>query len=232
MVALLFIAASASCVRAAQRRRHLAAQKTERPPRRRKDIMGAENIKIADVESESIVDGPGFRFAVYTQGCPHACPGCHNPQTHDFGAFKQEVDAQQLLAMLEASPLNTGVTLSGGEPLCQAAQLLPFARAVKEKGVSLWIYSGYTFEQLMGAKPIPQEAAEHIDLDAARALLEHCDVLVDGRFVETLKSYDAKWRGSTNQRVIDLPASLAAGEAVLVEGTQGVPQRRFNRDRF
>lgn len=194
--------------------------------------MGAESIKIADVESESIVDGPGFRFAVYTQGCPHGCPGCHNPQTHDFGAFKQEVDARQLLAMLEASPLNTGVTLSGGEPLCQAEQLLPFARAVKERGVSLWVYSGYTFEQLMGAKPIPQEAAEHIDLDAARALLEHCDVLVDGRFVETLKSYDAKWRGSTNQRVIDLPASLAAGEAVLVEGTQGVPQRRFNRDRF
>ncbi len=192
----------------------------------------AAPIKIADVESESIVDGPGFRFAVYTQGCPHACPGCHNPQTHDFAAFKREVSAQELMDMLVASPLNTGVTLSGGEPLCQAAQLLPFARAVKAKGVSLWIYSGYTFEQLMGAKPIPQEAAECIDLEDARALLSQCDVLVDGRFVDALKSYDAKWRGSTNQRVIDLPASLASGEAVLVEGTQGVPQRRFNRDRF
>ena len=190
------------------------------------------SIKIADMESESIVDGPGFRFAVYTQGCPHACPGCHNPQTHDFTAFKQEVSAQELMDMLQASPLNTGVTLSGGEPMCQAAHLLPFARAVKAEGVSLWIYSGYTFEQLMGTKPIPQEAAACIDLDEARALLSQCDVLVDGRFVDALKSYDAKWRGSTNQRVIDLPASLKAGQAVLVEGTQGAPQWRFNRDRF
>lgn len=190
------------------------------------------SIKIADVESESIVDGPGFRFAVYTQGCPHACPGCHNPQTHDFGAFKRELEPEQLMEMLKASPLNTGVTLTGGEPLCQAAELLSFARMVKETNMSLWVYSGYTFEQLMGQKELPNAVAEHVDLNAARELLALCDVLVDGRFVDVLKSYDARWRGSTNQRVVDLPKSLEMGKVILLEGTAGVPQRRFNRDRF
>ncbi len=190
------------------------------------------SIKIADVESESIVDGPGFRFAVYTQGCPHACPGCHNPQTHDFGVFKRELEPEQLMEMLKASPLNTGVTLTGGEPLCQAAELVSFARMVKETNMSLWVYSGYTFEQLMGQKELPDAVAECVDLNAARELLALCDVLVDGRFVDALKSYDAKWRGSTNQRVVDLPKSLEMGKVILLEGTAGVPQRRFNRDRF
>lgn len=160
-------------------------------------------LRIAGIESESIVDGPGFRFAVYTQGCPHACPGCHNPQTHPFEGGRV-VEPQELMEALHNSPLNKGVTLSGGEPFCQAEELLPFARMVKAEGEGLWAYSGYTFEQLTGPDA-PKGSAE---------LLALCDVLVDGPYVEELKSYDAHWRGSTNQRVIDVPASLAAGKVV------------------
>lgn len=162
------------------------------------------SIRIAGIESESIVDGPGFRFAVYTQGCPHACPGCHNPQTHPFEGGRM-VEAEELMESLQASPLNKGVTLSGGEPFCQAEELLPFARLVKAAGMSLWAYSGYTFEQL-----VSEDAPR-----GSRELMALCDVLVDGPYVEALSSYSAHWRGSTNQRLIDLPASLAAGCAVL-----------------
>lgn len=161
-------------------------------------------LRIAGIESESIVDGPGFRFSVYTQGCPHACPGCHNPQTHPFEGGRM-VEPQELMEALHSSPLNKGVTLSGGEPFCQAEELLPFARMVREEGEGLWAYSGYTFEQLTGPDA-PAGAAE---------LLALCDVLVDGPYVEALSSYDAHWRGSTNQRVIDVAASLAAGRVVL-----------------
>ncbi len=163
--------------------------------------MTAPILKIAEVESESIVDGPGFRFAVYTQGCAHACPGCHNPQTHPFEGG-QEVSTEQLLEWLHSSPLNKGVTLSGGDPFAQAEALLPFARAVKEEGRSLWAYSGWTFEALAG-------------VPFAAELLELCDVLVDGPYVEALSSYDARWRGSTNQRVIDLNATRETGTLTL-----------------
>ena len=163
-------------------------------------------IRIADVESESIVDGPGFRFAVYTQGCPHACPGCHNPQTHPFEGGR-EVEPADLLRLAQESPLNKGVTLSGGEPFCQAEALVPFARLAREAGYSVWAYSGYTYDALTG-DAAPAGAAE---------LLALCDVLVDGPYVKALGSYEAKWRGSTNQRVIDLARTRAAGKVVLYE---------------
>ncbi len=163
-------------------------------------------IRIAGVESESIVDGPGFRFAVYTQGCPHACPGCHNPQTHSFegGTLAQP---QKLLELAQASPLNKGVTLSGGEPFCQAVELVEFAQLARDAGYGIWAYSGYTYEQLTG---------EHAPHGSAQ-LLELVDVLVDGPFVQTLSSYDASWKGSTNQHVIDVKKSAAAGKPVLWE---------------
>lgn len=173
-------------------------------------------VNVADVESESIVDGPGFRFAVYVQGCPHGCPGCHNPQTHAFEA-KHDMDADKLLQLLQASPLNSGVTLTGGEPFCQAAALLPFAQAVRAEGKGVWAYSGYTFEQLCGRQAVEGAAAAHLDPAAARELLNLCDVLVDGPFKENEQSYDLHWKGSRNQRVIDVPASLEAETVVLHE---------------
>ena len=161
-------------------------------------------IQIADVESESIVDGPGFRFAVYTQGCPHACPGCHNPQTHPFEGGKP-MEPETLLELAKRSPMQRGITLSGGEPMCQAEALVPFAALAREAGYNVWVYSGYTYEVLTGENA-PAGAAE---------LLALCDVLVDGPFVQAQASYDAKWRGSTNQRVIDLNATRTSGELSL-----------------
>ena len=161
-------------------------------------------IRIAGIESESIVDGPGFRFAVYTQGCPHGCPGCHNPQTHPFEGGKLAEPAK-LLELAQSSPLNNGITLSGGEPFCQAHELAEFARLARDAGYGIWAYSGYTYEQLTGDNA-PQGASELLDL---------VDVLVDGRFVQELSSYDASWKGSTNQRVIDVKRSAAAGKPIL-----------------
>ena len=154
---------------------------------------------------ESIVDGPGLRFTVFTQGCPHRCPGCHNPGTHD-PAGGREVSVAELAAELSGNPLTDGLTLSGGEPFCQAAECAALARIARERGLNVWAYTGYTYERLLAGE-VPD----------ALALLEQVDVLVDGPFVEAEKSYAALFRGSANQRLIDVPKSLAAGAVVLWE---------------
>lgn len=146
------------------------------------------------LQHDSIVDGPGIRMVLWTQGCEHHCPGCHNPQTHARdGGFL--CDVAECIAQIRQAPLQTGLTLSGGEPFNQAEALIPIVQAAKEKNWNVWAYSGFTFEQIMAD---PQK----------RALLEQLDVLVDGRFVEALKDYRLKWKGSKNQRIIDVPASL------------------------
>lgn len=160
-------------------------------------------MRIANTVSDSIVDGPGLRFTVFTQGCPHHCPGCHNPNTHD-PAGGQEVKVAELAEKMTANPLTDGLTLSGGEPFDQAQACAALAELAKESGLNVWTYTGYTWEKLLeGGDP------------GVLALLAHTDVLVDGPFVEGLKSYDALFRGSTNQRLIDVPKSLAAGQVVL-----------------
>jgi len=164
-----------------------------------------ETLRLAGVVDESIVDGPGFRMAVFTQGCPHHCPGCHNPQTHDFsGGYSETVKA--LADRYRANPLLQGVTLSGGEPFCQAPALAALCRLVREAGGDVWAYSGYTFEQLT-APDAPDGAGE---------LLSLCDVLVDGRFEIALRNLELYYRGSENQRVIDVPRSLKEGRAIPV----------------
>lgn len=160
-------------------------------------------LRIAGTIPESIVDGPGIRYVLFTQGCPHGCPGCHNPQTHDFAGGK-EVQVCDLLADITKRPYVKAVTLSGGEPFCQPAPLAELAAALKEKGFHLMCYSGFTFEELLHK-------------DDARPLLEQLDLLVDGRFVEAEKNIELRFRGSANQRVLDVPASLAAGSAVWCE---------------
>ena len=156
-------------------------------------------MRIANTVSDSIVDGPGLRFTVFTQGCPHRCPGCHNPGTHD-PAGGREVSVAELAAELSGNPLTDGLTLSGGEPFCQAAECAALARIARERGLNVWAYTGYTYERLLAGE-VPD----------ALALLEQVDVLVDGPFVEAEKSYAALFRGSANQRLIDVPKSLAAG---------------------
>lgn len=156
-------------------------------------------IRIAGTVSESIVDGPGFRYTIFVQGCPHNCPGCHNPQTHDFDGGRL-VDTDDLFNECVADPLNKGVTFSGGEPFCQAKALYELGKRFKERGLSLWCYSGWTWKELW-------RQAEMKD-DVCR-LLSITDVLVDGRFILERRTLSLPFRGSENQRIIDVRASLA-----------------------
>ena len=160
------------------------------------------NIRIAGFENDSIVDGPGFRLAVFTQGCPHHCPGCHNPETHPFDAGRV-IDTQQIISLLKENPLLDGLTLSGGEPFCQPEACLELARAAHEAGLNVWSYSGYTYEQLL-------------QMPEALPLLRETDVLVDGRFELSQRTLELRFRGSKNQRLIDVKRSLESGEVVEV----------------
>lgn len=158
-------------------------------------------MRISDTIHDSIVDGPGLRYVVFTQGCRHSCEGCHNPGTHDpFGGY--EMSVREIIDDMLSNPLTDGLTLSGGEPFLQAEECAAIARAARENGLNVWCYSGYTFEQLL-------------EDNAMRPLLEQLDVLVDGPFVLAQKSLTLKWRGSSNQRVVEVKSSLAKGEAVL-----------------
>ncbi len=160
-------------------------------------------MRIANTVSDSIVDGPGLRFTVFTQGCPHRCPGCHNPETHD-PAGGREVSVEELSAQMVKNPLTDGLTLSGGDPFCQATECAALARLARERGLNVWVYTGYTYERLLEG-----------DLPGALELLEQTDVLVDGPFLLVQKSYEALFRGSSNQRLIDVKASRAAGTVIL-----------------
>ena len=160
-------------------------------------------IRIAGTVNDSIVDGPGFRFTVFTQGCPHHCEGCHNPQTHDYNGGKI-VDTQSIIDEIADNPLLDGITLSGGEPFEQSEACAELCDAAHELGLNVWAYSGYTFEKL-AADPV------------RRKLLEKCDILIDGPFVLAQRTLDARFRGSKNQREIDVKASLEAGRAVETE---------------
>jgi len=167
--------------------------------------METKPIRLAGIVRESIVDGPGFRFTVFVQGCPHHCPGCHNPQTHD-PAGGEDCDWETIFSEFCKDPLLQGLTLSGGEPMEQAEALLPLARAVRGMGKNVMAYSGYTFEQLL------EKARRE---PAVLELLRECFLLVDGRFVLAKRDLTLRFRGSRNQRLIDVPRSLKAGQAVL-----------------
>lgn len=164
-------------------------------------------IRIAGTVGESIVDGPGFRYTVFTQGCPHGCKGCHNPHTHDYsGGFTADTD--DILEEIKKDPLLDGVTFSGGEPFSQCVPLADLGRKIKaiDGGrLNIISYTGYTFEYLL-------ENAEKID--GCKELMNVVDYLVDGRFIEEQRSLELKFRGSKNQRFIDMKSSLAAGKAI------------------
>lgn len=162
-------------------------------------------LRIAGLVGDSITDGPGIRTTVFVQGCPHHCPGCHNPETHDF-AGGTAMTLEELLEKIKRNPLLSGVTFSGGEPFCQAAALAELGAAVKALGLELAIYTGYTFEELL----------DENDPDRMR-LLALADTLIDGRFLLAERSLDLKFKGSRNQRVLDVRKSLAAGAAISDE---------------
>ncbi len=159
-------------------------------------------INVAGFENDSITNGPGLRFVVFTQGCPHHCRDCQNPETWEPGVGRN-VEPEEIIAAIRRNPLLKGVTFSGGEPIAQAAALLPLAEWIHENNYELAIYTGYSFEELL-VSPDP----------AVAPLLRRADVLVDGRFDRLRKNLLLRFRGSSNQRILDLPASLAARRAI------------------
>ena len=160
-------------------------------------------MKIFGLVQDSIVDGPGFRFSCFVQGCPHHCPGCHNPESHDPSGGK-ELSVEEVARQMLGNPLTDGLTLSGGEPFAQSEDCLALAKIAHANKLNVWSYSGWTFEHLR----------DH-GTDAQKALLQELDVLVDGPFLLAERTLSLPWRGSRNQRVIDVQASLTAGEIVL-----------------
>lgn len=161
-------------------------------------------MRIANTIHDSIVDGPGLRYVVFTQGCSHSCPGCHNAETQPLDGG-QEVSVQGIISDMLTNPLTDGLTLSGGEPMLQPEACLELAKTAHKNGLNVWCYTGFVFEQLL-------------EDPGKRALLEEVDVLIDGPFLLSQRSLTLKWRGSENQRVLDVKKSLAQGQAVALEG--------------
>ena len=166
-------------------------------------------LRIAGRVGESIVDGPGIRYALFVQGCPHHCEGCHNPETWSFDGGEL-IDTDTLFEEITSDPLLDGVTYSGGEPFCQCvalAELSDKIRAFKGFPLNIISYTGFTFEELVDKSTIDNGYME---------LLKRLDILVDGRFVLAQRTLELPFRGSKNQRYIDVQASLGTGVAVEV----------------
>ncbi len=158
-------------------------------------------LRIAGIQKDSIVDGPGVRLSVYFQGCSHCCPGCHNPETHDPDAG-HEITVTGLIDIIDSCRFLDGVTLSGGEPFEQAAAAAALAGEVASRNLNLVLYSGYTFEQLL---------ADSDSDPGIHFLLNSAYLLVDGPYVHAEQDYNLAYRGSRNQRLVDLPRSLKEG---------------------
>ena len=166
-----------------------------------------DTIRIAGVVRESIVDGPGFRFTVFCQGCPHNCEGCHNQATHDFsGGY--DCDISRILEAIDKNPLLDGVRFSGGEPMCQAEAFCSLAAEVKKRNLNIVTYTGYTYEELL----IMSEKDIWI-----KKLLDLTDILIDGRFILSQRDLTLLFRGSRNQRVIDMNLTRNSGKLTLAE---------------
>lgn len=186
------------------------------------------SLRLAGVVRESIVDGPGLRFAIFCQGCPHNCPKCHNQDTHDFsGGY--DCDIQKIVNAIEENPLLSGVTFSGGEPSHQPVAFLEIAKKVKSRGLNIWMYSGYTLEELLSRanstisdldnmnENSSQTSEKNEEQVALKGLLSLIDVLVDGKFINELKDLTLPFRGSKNQRLIDMAATKRHNKIVLYE---------------
>lgn len=158
------------------------------------------DIRIYGLVNDSIVDGPGFRLAVFTQGCPHNCEGCHNPESHSFDGGKI-MTTDEIIKKMQDNILLDGITLTGGDPFCQPEACAILAKAAHESGLNVWAYSGWTYEEL---------AAN----DDTLSLLKNVDVLIDGPFILSERTLEKRFMGSKNQRAIDVKASLAKGSAV------------------
>lgn len=164
-------------------------------------------IRISGTISESIVDGPGIRFVVFTQGCPHHCAGCHNPDTHDFSGGKV-IDTDEMIEEMKLYPYMSGLTISGGEPFSQKTAILRLIFDFKTlyPNKNIVVFSGYRMEELI----------EMNDLEI-KQILDTIDYLIDGRFDLKLKDISLVYRGSSNQRIIDMKKTKQAGKIIIKE---------------
>ncbi len=162
-----------------------------------------KKLNIAGIIAESVVDGPGLRYCIFAQGCPHACIGCHNPESHSFEQ-KKLMSAEELYGDIKKNPLCRWVTFSGGEPFCQPDEFAQLAQLLRADGYELAAYSGYTFEELMSN---PEK----------KQLLCLLDILVDGRYIEQQRNIGLLFKGSENQRIIDVQKSIQQNTPILTE---------------
>ena len=160
-------------------------------------------IRLFGIANDSIVDGPGLRYTIFTQGCYHKCSGCHNPKSHDMnGGYLKDIN--EIIAEIDENQLLDGITLSGGEPMLQIEPLIEICKAVNYRGLNIVIYSGFIFEQI-------------IKDSRMKSLLEVCDMLIDGKFEQDKKSLSLLYRGSTNQRLINIQKSLKYEKVIEYE---------------
>jgi len=161
-------------------------------------------MRLSGITPESTVDGPGLRFVIFTQGCPHQCPHCHNPESWADDAGK-EFSARQVIRLLkQQKQTKRGITFSGGEPFLQSAELVEVALAARQMNWDVVTYTGFTYEQLI----------EDNDNDR-KALLSVTDILIDGKYMHELRDISLQFRGSSNQRIIDIAATQKHGQIVL-----------------
>jgi len=166
-----------------------------------------KTIRLSGIAYESLVNGPGMRRVFFAQGCKHNCRGCFNPDTHDFYGG-EEKDLDELIEDTLDNPILRGVTFSGGDPWEQADKFAYMAKAFKEKGLNIWSYTGYTYEHIV----------EHKDeYEGWNDLINDIDVLVDGQFEDHKQQDGLKFRGSTNQRIIDVKESMRLNEVITIE---------------
>lgn len=164
-------------------------------------------VNVAGIVRESIVDGPGFRFVIFCQGCPHGCKACHNPDTHAFKENKL-IGVDELFESIMKPRLGKGVTFSGGEPFCQAAPFAKLGEKLKAEGIDILIFTGYEYEELI-------KMAKYNE--SIMRLIKTADYIVDGRYKEELRDLSLKFRGSSNQRIIDVKKTLEACKIVEAE---------------
>ena len=167
-------------------------------------------MNVAGINFESVADGEGVRVVIYVSGCLHNCKGCHNPTSHSFTAgqpFTEQLQ-NEIIAYINKTPFISGLTLSGGDHMYSSSEITPFIRALRQanKNVTVWIYSGFTYKEIL-------ENSEMLEL------LSECDVLVDGRFVLEQRDMTLSYKGSRNQRIIDVQQSLQCENIVLWENT-------------
>lgn len=164
-------------------------------------------IRLSGITKESVVDGLGIRYVLYAQGCPHHCKGCHNPSTHSFEGGEL-MDVESIVYDIKKHPMLDGLTCSGGECFEQAEEFALMAKKVKAMGLNVWAYTGYTVEEIMQYK---------YERRGWNDFIKYVDVLVDGKYQECDKDLALSFRGSNNQRIIDMQKTLQTGKLSLFQ---------------